>query len=88
MRNAESQHLMHRGTIAAVQGGGVIIYLAAVETLRNKERQGETQENDQSFDGFLSFTPPRLNASVLFCRFFFESHPVYDQTRGTDPVFS
>jgi len=27
-----------------------------------------------------------LNASVLFCRFFFESHPVYDQTQGSGVV--
>jgi len=54
------------------------MYVAAVEALRKKARKGE--------DGFPSFTP--LNAYVLFRRFFWESHPVYDQTRGTDPVFS
>jgi hypothetical protein len=32
----------------------VKIYVAAVEPLRKKERQGETQEK---IDGFLSFTP-------------------------------
>ncbi len=26
---------------------------------------------------------PQLNANVLFCRFFFKSHPVYDQTQGS-----
>ncbi len=52
-----------------------------MEALRKKGRQGETQ------DGFMSFTPP-LNANVIFCRFFFESHPVYDQTQGTGAVFS
>jgi hypothetical protein len=31
---------MHTGTIAAVQGAGVIIYLAAVETLRKKRKTG------------------------------------------------
>jgi hypothetical protein len=31
-------------------------------------------------DGFLSFT-------LLFCRFFFESHPVYDQTQASGAVF-
>jgi hypothetical protein len=31
---------MHTGTIAAVQGGAVIIYLAAVETLRKKRKTG------------------------------------------------
>ncbi len=37
---------------------------------------------------FSNFINPLLNANVLFCRFFFQSHPVYDQTRGTHPVFS
>jgi len=40
----------------------VKIYVAAVEALWKKERQGETQ------DGFLGFTLP-LNAKVLFGRF-------------------
>ncbi len=53
---------------------------AAEEALRKNERQGETQETIK-IGGFMSFTPP-LNANVLFCRCFFESHPVYDQTRG------
>jgi hypothetical protein len=34
----------------------VKIYVAAVEALREKERQGETQET--IIDGFLSFPPP------------------------------
>jgi hypothetical protein len=33
-----------RGIIIAVQVGAVKIYVAAVEALRKKERQGETQE--------------------------------------------
>jgi hypothetical protein len=33
-----------RGIIVAVQVGVVKIYVAAVEPLRKKERQGETQE--------------------------------------------
>jgi hypothetical protein len=33
----------------------VKIYVAAVEALRKKERQGETQETIKN--GFLSFTP-------------------------------
>jgi len=45
----------------------VKIYVAAVEALREKERQGETQET--IIDGFLSSPPPLLNANVLFCRF-------------------
>ncbi len=43
------------------------IYVAAVEALWKKERQGETQKTIK-IDGFLSFTLP-LNAKVLFCRF-------------------
>jgi hypothetical protein len=34
----------------------VKIYIAAVEALRKKERQGETQETIK-IDGFLSFIP-------------------------------
>jgi hypothetical protein len=64
----------------------VKIYVAAVDALRRKERDGETQETIK-IDDFLSFSPP-LNANVLFCRLFFESQPMYDQTRGTHPVFS
>ncbi len=49
-----------RGIIVAVQVGPVKIYVAAVEALmealREKERQGETQET--IIDGFLSFPPP------------------------------
>ncbi len=44
------------------------IYVAAVEALRRKEGQDETQFTTK-IDGFLSFIPP-LNANVLFCQFF------------------
>ncbi len=50
--------------------------------LRKKERQDETQ----FITKILSFTP-RLNANVLSCMVFFESHPVYDQTQGSGAVF-
>ncbi len=53
--------------------------------LRKEERQDETQFTTQ-IDGFLSFIPP-LNANAMFCRFCFESHPVYDQTQGSGAVF-
>jgi hypothetical protein len=46
----------------------VKIYVAAVEALRRKEGQDETQFTTK-IDGFLSFIPP-LNANVLFCQFF------------------
>jgi hypothetical protein len=46
----------------------VKIYVAAaVEELRKKKRQDETQFTTK-IDGFLSFIPP-FNANVLFCRF-------------------
>jgi hypothetical protein len=56
-----------------------------VEALREKEGQDETQFTTE-IDGFLSFTPP-LNANVLFARFFFESHPAYDEAQGSGAVF-
>jgi hypothetical protein len=41
-----------RGIIVVVQVGAVKIYVtAAVEALRKKERQGETQETIKFFDG-------------------------------------
>jgi hypothetical protein len=63
--NAQGSRLI----IVAVQLQVVKIYVAAVEALRKKERQDETQFTTK-VDGFLSFTPP-LNANVLFCRFVF-----------------
>jgi hypothetical protein len=35
----------------------VKIYVAAVEALKRKERQDETEEETIKTDGFLSFTP-------------------------------
>jgi hypothetical protein len=71
-----------RGIIVAIQVGAVKIYVAAVDTLRKNERQGETHE----IDGFVSFTPPWM--LMYFCAGVFKSHPVYDQTQGTHPVVS
>jgi hypothetical protein len=56
----------------------VKIYVAAVEALRKKERQDETQLTTK-IDGFLSFTLP-LSANVLFCRFFMNL-TLYDETQ-------
>jgi hypothetical protein len=42
--------------IAVVQLGAVKIYVAAVEALRRKEKQDETQFTTK-IDGFLSFIP-------------------------------
>jgi hypothetical protein len=65
--NAQGSSLI----IAVVQLGAVKIYVAAVEALRRKERQDETQFTTKIY-GFLRFIP-RLNANVLFCSFFFFS---------------
>jgi hypothetical protein len=43
--------------IVVVHVRGVKIYVAAVEALRKKERQDETQFTAK-IDGFLSFNPP------------------------------
>jgi hypothetical protein len=64
----------------------VKIYVAAVEALRKKERQDETQFTTK-LDGFLSLYPPCLMLMYIFLEVFFESHPVYDQTQGSDGVF-
>jgi len=45
--------------------GAVKIYVAAVEAIREKERQGKLTVSCVS-----PLPPPRLNANVLFCRFF------------------
>jgi hypothetical protein len=52
----------------------VKIYAAAVEALKKKERQDETQFTTK-IDGFLSFNP-----YVFFC---IGSGPVDDQTQGS-----
>ncbi len=61
------------------------IYVAAVEALRRKERQDETQFTTK-IDGFMSFIP-RWMLMFFFFQAFFESHPVYDQTQGSGAVF-
>jgi hypothetical protein len=43
--------------VVVAQLGAVKIYVAAVEALRKKERQDETQFTTQ-IGGFLSFIPP------------------------------
>jgi hypothetical protein len=61
-----------RVIIVVLQVGAVKIYVAAVEALRKKERQDETQFTTK-IDVFLSLTPPlpTLNADILFCCRFF-----------------
>jgi hypothetical protein len=50
--------------MVAVLVGAVKIYVAAMEALRKKERQGETQFPTK-IDGFLGFIRP-LDANVCF----------------------
>jgi hypothetical protein len=64
--NAQGSRLI----IIIVQLGAVKIYVAAVEALRKKERQDETQFIAK-IDGFLSFIPTPLNANALFLQVFF-----------------
>jgi hypothetical protein len=54
------------------------IYAAIMRVLKKKERQGETQ-----FTTKTEVPPPLNNASVFY---FFESHPIYDQTQGSSVV--
>jgi hypothetical protein len=53
VRNAQGSRLI----IVVVQVRAVKTYVAAVEALRQKERQDETQFTTK-IDGFLSFSPP------------------------------
>jgi len=64
-----------RGIIVAVQVGAVKIYVAAVEALRKKERQGETQET-MKIDSFLGFAPHWM-LMYFFARFFWISPCVW-----------
>jgi hypothetical protein len=79
--NAQDSRLI----IVVVQLGAVKIYVVAVEALRNKEGQDETQFTTK-IDGFLSFIP-RWLLMYFSAGFFCESHPVYDQTQGSGAVF-
>jgi hypothetical protein len=54
--------------IIGVQKGAVKIYLAAVEALRQKERQDETQSTTK-FDGFFFLVSPSVNPNVFFSGF-------------------
>jgi hypothetical protein len=71
--------------IVVVQLGALKIYVAAVETAQEKERHDETQFTTK-IDGFPSFIPCWM-LMYFFAGFFFESHPVYDQTQGSGAVF-
>jgi len=56
-----------RGIIVAVQLGAVKVYVATVEALRKKERQGETEETIKM--SFLSFKPRPWMLMSFFCTF-------------------
>jgi hypothetical protein len=58
-----------RVIIVVVTVGAVKIYVAAMEALKIKEGEDETQFIFK-INGFLRY-PPFLNANVLFCRVFF-----------------
>jgi hypothetical protein len=59
--------------------------LSLVEALKKKERGDQNQDETQfSTRKWLHFG---VKTTVLFCRFFFESHPVLDQTQGSGAVF-
>ncbi len=74
--NAQSSWLI----IVSLQVGAVKIYAAIVETLKKKERQGETQFPTK-FEPPPPSPPWMLMFFLFFGRFyFFESHAIYDQT--------
>ncbi len=75
-------HKVREEIIVAVQGGAMKIYVATVEALRKKKKD-RVKQNE-----FPEFQTPPLKANVPFLHVFVESHPVYGQTRETDPVFS
>jgi hypothetical protein len=81
--NAQGSRLI----VVVVQVGAVKIYVAAVEALRKKERQEMKLSLLPKLMGFFEFHP-RLNAHVLFCKFFWIPPWVwYDQTQGSRAVF-
>jgi len=76
---------MHK--VVVVQLGAVKIYVAAMEALRKKERQDETQFTTK-IDGFQSFIPPRWML-MYFCAGFFKNLTLcIGQTQGFGAVFS
>jgi len=79
--NAQGSRLI----IVVVRLVAVKYYVAAMEALRKKERQDETQFTTK-IHCFLSFIP-RWMLMYFFAGFFLKSHPVYDQTQGSGAVF-
>jgi len=62
-------HKVGESNLCSLQAGAVKIYVAAVEALRKKERQDET-ELTIKINGCSQFQPP-LNGNVLFFAGFF-----------------
>jgi hypothetical protein len=79
--NAQGSSLI----IVVVQLGAVKIYVAAVETLRKKERQDETQFTTK-IDGFLSFIPC-WTLMYLFAGFCWNLTLCMTKTQGSRAVF-
>jgi len=80
----KTQHLMHkvlRLTIVVAQVGAVKIYVAAVEALRIKERQDETQ--------FITKIGEKTSLSPKLFRFPLTSlMPYYAETSRSLPIFA
>ncbi len=81
---------MHEGTrliIVVVQLGAMKIY--AQQQLRRSGKRKDRMKLSlpPKLMDFWVWIPPLNVVNVLFCRFFFESHPVYIQTQGSGAVF-
>jgi len=74
-----------QGSRLIVRVGEVEICAAAMEALKQKERQDKTQFTTK-IDGFLNFNPHWM-LMYLFAAFL-KISPVCDQTQGSGAVFS
>jgi hypothetical protein len=74
-----------RPIIVVVQVRAVKICVKAVEALRQKQRQDEISLPPKLMVFWVSPSPWIL--MYFFAGFFFESHPVYDQTQGCGAMF-
>jgi hypothetical protein len=66
--------------------GVMKIYEVAVESFRKKKKIG-WNSGTIKIDGYMSFIPPWM-LMYFFAKVFLKSHLVYDQTQGTNVVFS
>jgi len=85
--------------LVVVQVGVVEIYVAAVEALRKKESEGHYRMKlslrQKEMVHFWLSPPPfpptaryPWKANYFFAGFFFERHPILDETQGSSAVFS